>query len=326
MKKAILIIMDGWGIGDGSESDTISKANTPFVDSLYQDYPHATLKTFGEHVGLPSGQMGNSEVGHLNIGAGRIVYQDLVRINKAVEDGSLAQNETLLNAFTYAKQENKKVHIMGLVSNGGIHSSQKHLHHLIEVAEQNEISNLFIHAFTDGRDTNSTTGKKCISDLIDFIEDKNAQLATLVGRYYAMDRDKRWERISEAYELLVHGEGKQTNNLLEAIQQSYDDGVSDEFIKPIVGIDTSGEPLATIDPDDVVICFNFRTDRCRQITQALTQQDFPENNMHKLDLHYVTMTNYNSTFKNIKLISMFISINWRKTISCFNSTNNSIYN
>ncbi|NQY11146.1 MAG: 2,3-bisphosphoglycerate-independent phosphoglycerate mutase [Flavobacteriales bacterium] len=302
MKKAALIIMDGWGIGDGSESDTVDRANTPFIDSLYKNNPNATLKTFGAHVGLPDGQMGNSEVGHLNIGAGRIVYQDLAKINKAIEDGTLAENETLLAAFDYAKKENKPVHVMGLVSNGGIHSKQDHLHHLLGLAENNGIKNLFVHAFTDGRDTNPTMGKGYIENLVEFIDGKNAKLASLVGRYYAMDRDNRWERISLGYELLVNGVGEKITDFVGAVQQSYDNNITDEFIKPVVGVDESGEPIATISAGDVVICFNFRTDRCRQITQALTQEDFPDHNMKTIDLHYVTMTNYNSKFKNIHLI------------------------
>ncbi|NRA11017.1 MAG: 2,3-bisphosphoglycerate-independent phosphoglycerate mutase, partial [Crocinitomicaceae bacterium] len=302
MNKAALIIMDGWGIGDKSESDTIYQAKTPFIDSLYIDQPNATLKTFGEHVGLPEGQMGNSEVGHLNIGAGRVVFQDLAKINNAVEDGTLAENETLLNAFAYAKKENKKIHIMGLVSNGGIHSSQAHLNHLIEIVEQNQLDNVFIHAFTDGRDTNPTTGIKYISDLVNELEGKRTKLASMIGRYYSMDRDNRWERISEAYELLVNGHGIETTDFVEALQNSYDNNITDEFVKAVVGVDTEGKAIATIEANDVVICFNFRTDRCRQITQALTQEDLPEFNMSTIDLHYVTMTNYNSKFKNVNLI------------------------
>lgn len=302
MKKLALIILDGWGLGDGTKSDAIANANTPFVDSLYKKYPHATLLTSGENVGLPEGQMGNSEVGHLNIGAGRIVYQDFALINKAVREKTIDNNTALLNAFAYAKQNNKSVHFIGLVSEGGVHSSQAHLHYLCDLAKQHDLKNVFIHAFTDGRDTDPKSGLECIKNLENHLQTSSGKIASIVGRYYAMDRDKRWERVKLAYDLLVKGIGETTTNAVEAIEKSYNIGITDEFIKPIVVTDKEGKALATIQENDVVICFNFRTDRCREITQVLTQKDMPDFGMNTMPLYYVTMTNYDATFKNVHIM------------------------
>ena len=300
--KAILIIMDGWGIGNKSKADVISQARTPYLDYLNKNYPHSQLLTCGENVGLPDGQMGNSEVGHLNIGAGRVVYQDLVKINKAVEDGSIAKNEQLIKAFTYAKENNKSVHFLGLVSDGGVHSLDKHLYKLCDLTMDYNLENVFIHALTDGRDTDPRSGLGYVRNLEEHLKKSNGKIASLVGRYYTMDRDKRWERIKEGYDLMVHGKGKPTRDILQAIQESYDEGVTDEFIKPVVVVDDTNKPVGTIKEGDVVICFNFRTDRLRQITTALTQQNFPEFGMKTIDLQYYTMTNYDESFKGINVI------------------------
>lgn len=302
MKKVVLLILDGWGIGDGSRSDAIANANTPFVDSLYEKYPHSTLRTSGENVGLPEGQMGNSEVGHLNIGAGRIVYQDLALINKDIREKILDKNVELLKAFEYAKHNKKDLHLMGLVSEGGVHSSQAHLHYLCDLAKENGIQNVFIHAFTDGRDTDPKSGLGYLQNLEKHLKTSTGKIASVVGRYYAMDRDKRWERVKLAYDLLVKGEGKKTQNILKSIEESYADNVTDEFIKPVVATDASGKPIGVIKENDVVICFNFRTDRCREITQVLTQQNMPEQGMNTLPLYYVTMTNYDHTYKNVHVL------------------------
>ncbi len=302
MKKIVLLILDGWGIGDGSKSDAIANANTPFVDSLYKKYPHSTLRTSGENVGLPDGQMGNSEVGHLNIGAGRIVYQDFALINKAVKEKTIDTNIELLKAFDYAKKEKKSVHFIGLVSEGGVHSSQAHLHYLCDLAKSKGFNNVFIHAFTDGRDTDPKSGLGYLKNLEKHISLSTGKIASVIGRYYAMDRDKRWERVKFAYDLLVKGEGKKTQNILKAIEESYSENVTDEFIKPIVNTDASGNPIGIIKENDVVICFNFRTDRCREITQVFTQMDVPEQRMKMLPLYYVTMTNYDATFKNVHIL------------------------
>jgi len=301
-KKVALIILDGWGYGKKDHSDAIYKAQTPVFDRLINNYPNATLLTDGKHVGLPDGQMGNSEVGHLNIGAGRVVYQDLVKINRAIESGELAKNETLLNAFKYAKEKSKNVHFLGLVSDGGIHSHQNHLVALCKIAKENGIEKSFIHTFTDGRDTDPHSGKGFIKSLQKNIKDTPTKIASVIGRYYAMDRDLRWERIREAYDLMVHGKGEKTSNVLNAIQESYDNGITDEFIKPIVCTNSNNEIITQIKKDDVVICFNFRTDRCRQITRALHQEDFPDLGMSKLPLHYVTMTTYDANFKDVKVL------------------------
>jgi len=310
-KKVGLLILDGWGRGDKSASDGIFNANTPFVDHLEKSHPNAELLTHGEHVGLPPGQMGNSEVGHLNIGAGRIVYQELTRINKAISDGEFQKNEILLNTFNHAKQTGKAVHLMGLVSTGGVHSSQEHLHALCDMAKDNGVSNVFIHAFTDGRDCNPTSGLGQITNLEKHLENSVGKIASITGRYYAMDRDNRWERIKLAYDCLVNGKGEEMESAIEAIKHSYDNGVTDEFITPKVMME-SGVPVAKIEEDDIVICFNFRTDRCREITTALTQKHFHEQNMHKLDLHYCTMTNYDKSFENIHIV--FEKDNLEKTL------------
>ena len=299
-KKTALIILDGWGHGDKTKSDAIHHANTPFVDSLYADYPNCELLTFGEHVGLPKGQMGNSEVGHLNIGAGRIVYQDLAKINIACEDNSIAEQENLKKSFAYAKENNKHLHLIGLVSDGGIHSHQNHLYKLCELANNAGVKNVFVHAFTDGRDCDPKSGKGFIQKLEQNLF--GAKIASVCGRYYAMDRDKRWERIKMAYDLMVNGEGAASQNLTESIQNSYNNGITDEFIKPIISVDENRNPIATIKENDAVICFNFRTDRCREITAALTQMPIMADFGYCLNLHYTTMTNYDYTFQNVNVI------------------------
>ena len=301
-KKAILIIMDGWGLGKVKSSDAIQNANVPFVTSLYKKYPNTTLITCGEAVGLPEGQMGNSEVGHLNLGAGRIVYQELQRINVAVKDGSFAKNEHLLASIRYAKKNNKPLHLLGLVSDGGVHTHINHLKAICNVCKQEELSNVFIHAFTDGRDTDPKSGLGFITELQQHLNNSVGKIASVSGRYYAMDRDKRWERIKLAYDALVNGEGNKATDAIAAVEQSYAAGITDEFIKPTVVIAEDQQPLATIKDGDAVICFNFRTDRCREITIVLTQKDMPEYGMHKLKLDYTTMTEYDKTFKNVHII------------------------
>lgn len=299
-KKTVLIILDGWGLGDTSKSDAIYNANTPFVDSLYTKYPNSKLKTFGQYVGLPKGQMGNSEVGHLNIGAGRIVYQDLAKINLSCEDNSIAQMENLKKSFAYAIQNKKPLHLIGLVSDGGIHSHQNHLYKLCQLANKAGVKNVFIHAFTDGRDCDPKSGKGFIKKLEQNLF--GAKIASVCGRYYAMDRDKRWERIKLSYDLMIKAKGEKSQNLQESIQNSYNNGVTDEFIKPLIAVDEKNQPIAQIKENDAVICFNFRTDRCRQITTVLTQTSFPEFEMDTFNLHYTTLTNYDKTFKNIQVI------------------------
>ena len=299
-KKTALIILDGWGHGDKTKSDAIHYASTPFIDSLYKDYPNCELKTFGQHVGLPKGQMGNSEVGHLNIGAGRIVYQDLAKINIACEDNSIAEMENLKTSFTYAKQNNKALHLIGLVSDGGIHSHQNHLYKLCELANKAGIEKVFIHAFTDGRDCDPKSGKGFIKQLQQNLF--GARIASICGRYYAMDRDKRWERIKLAYDLLTKGKGEVSLNLTESIQNSYNNGITDEFIKPIISVDENRNPIVKIQEDDAVICFNFRTDRCREITTVLTQTNMPDFKMSTLNLHFTTLTNYDSSYQKVNVI------------------------
>jgi 2,3-bisphosphoglycerate-independent phosphoglycerate mutase len=301
-KKAILIIMDGWGHGKVPASDAIAHANVPFVKSLYNKYPNTELITCGEAVGLPEGQMGNSEVGHLNIGAGRIVYQELQRINVAVRDGELERSPVLHAAFEAAKAGNKTLHFMGLVSDGGVHSHTDHLKALCTLAQANKVPRVAVHAFTDGRDTDPKSGLGYIKDISAHLANTGGMLASVTGRFYAMDRDKRWERVKVAYDALVHATGEHTTDALGAIEASYGENVTDEFIKPIIVCDNTGAPLATIKDGDVVVCFNFRTDRCREITMALTQQSFHEQNMHPLQLHYVTMTEYDKSFKNVGVI------------------------
>ncbi|GAA4310216.1 2,3-bisphosphoglycerate-independent phosphoglycerate mutase [Compostibacter hankyongensis] len=301
-KQAILIIMDGWGHGRVRKADAVALAGTPFVSSLYHRYPNTELVTCGEAVGLPEGQMGNSEVGHLNIGAGRIVNQELQRINIAVREGKLAENKILKDTLQYAADGKKALHLIGLVSDGGVHSHINHLKALTEIAQQTGLSKVFIHAFTDGRDTDPKSGAGFLKDLQQHLEKTTGQIATVTGRYYAMDRDKRWERVKLAYDALVNGTGTPTKDPVAAVERSYADGVTDEFIKPIIHVDDAGKPIGNIGKDDAVICFNFRTDRCRQITRVLTQEDMPDQGMHTLPLHYVTMTEYDKSFKNIPVI------------------------
>jgi len=301
-KKVLLTILDGWGIGDGSQSDVISVANTPYWDKLIATYPNSKLLTCGENVGLPDGQMGNSEVGHLNIGAGRIVYQDLVKINKEIREGKIDKNPVLVEAFKYAKENNKAVHFLGLVSDGSVHSLDKHLYKLCDLTKDYGLERVFIHALTDGRDTDPRSGYGYIKNLLEHLENSNGKIASLCGRYYTMDRDKRWERIKQGYDLITKGIGKPTTDILKAIQESYDEGVTDEFIKPIVCTDDSGNPIGVVQEGDVFICFNFRTDRLREITIALTQKDMHEFDMHTIDLYYLTMTRYDDTFQNVRVI------------------------
>jgi 2,3-bisphosphoglycerate-independent phosphoglycerate mutase len=302
-KSAILIIMDGWGIGKVESADAIRQAKTPFISSLYTKYPNSTLVTCGEAVGLPEGQMGNSEVGHLNIGAGRIVYQELQRINVAARDGSFAKNTVLLQALRKAKNQNKKLHLLGLVSDGGVHSHINHLKTIIDCCKTESVPAVFIHAFTDGRDTDPKSGYGFIKNLQEHLSATGTgKIATVSGRYYAMDRDKRWERIKLAYDVLVNSKGNKGSNALQIIEKSYAEGITDEFIKPSVVLDSSGRPEAAISDGDIVICFNFRTDRCREITEVLTQQDFPDQGMKKLALDYTTMTEYDHHFKNVHVM------------------------
>ena len=308
----MLIIMDGWGIGQVPASDAIRAANTPFTDSLYQQYPNTTLTTCGEAVGLPEGQMGNSEVGHLNLGAGRIVYQELQRINVAIREKSFQQNKTLQNALETAKAQDKSLHLIGLVSDGGVHSHLNHLKALIDCCVAKNLNKVYIHAFTDGRDCDPKSGLDFIKDLQSYLENKPVKIASLCGRYYAMDRDNRWERIKLAYDALVNGKGHVAKDATKAIQESYKQNITDEFIQPTVLVNETNTPVATIQNGDVVICFNFRTDRCREITQALSQRDFPEQDMHKLSLHYTTMTEYDKTFENVHVI--FETDNLNKTL------------
>lgn len=296
-----LIILDGWGIGNHSKSDAVYAANTPYMDSLLSSFPNATLLTSGENVGLPDGQMGNSEVGHLNIGAGRIVYQELTRINKSIREGEFFENQVLKDAFSKAKSSGKKVHFIGLVSNGGVHSSQEHLVALCKMAHSFDLKDVYIHAFTDGRDCDPKSGLGFIQKLEKDIAGTNAKVASVIGRYYAMDRDNRWERVKHAYDVMVHGIGSSFVNAEEAIKQSYNKGITDEFIEPVV-ISENGRPIALIEEGDVVVNFNFRTDRPREISIALTQRDLHEYNMHALALHYVTMTNYDATFNNVHIV------------------------
>lgn len=301
-KKVILMILDGWGISNDPTKSAVDQAHTPFIDSLYKKYPHGQLRTDGMNVGLPEGQMGNSEVGHMNLGAGRIVYQDLAKINLAVQNNSLGKEPVLEQAFNYALENNKPIHFMGLVSDGGVHSHINHLKGLLTAAQEFGITEKYVHAFTDGRDVDPNSGKGFLEDLQAHLEKTDAKLASVIGRYYAMDRDKRWERTKLAYDLIVNGKGEKHNNVSEAIQQSYDAGVTDEFIKPIVMTDANGNPVATLKKEEVVIFFNFRTDRGRQLTQALTQQDFPEQEMKAMPLYFVTLTRYDETFRNIHVV------------------------
>lgn len=298
-RKVILIIMDGWGLGAKKESDAIQNANAPFVNSLYQKYSHSTLVTCGEAVGLPEGQMGNSEVGHLNLGAGRIVYQELERINVAIKKGEFQKNEILLNSLSYAKENDRSLHLIGLVSNGGVHSHINHLKAITSLCKEKNIVNVYVHAFTDGRDTDPKSGINFLEELQEHLTRTTGKIATITGRYYAMDRDKRWERVKIAYDALVHRVGETTNDIFSAIDASYEKSITDEFLLPIIN---AGTPGSGIKDGDAVICFNFRTDRCREITEVLTQTAFPEYQMKPLGLHYTTMTMYNHTFKNLHVI------------------------
>jgi 2,3-bisphosphoglycerate-independent phosphoglycerate mutase len=301
-KKVILMILDGWGIASNPEVSAIDKANTPFVDSLYKKYPHAKLNASGLAVGLPEGQMGNSEVGHMNLGAGRVVYQDLVKINKAVAEGDLKTHPVLIDAFKYAKYNGKKVHFIGLVSDGGVHAHIDHLKGLCDAAKANDIEEAFIHAFTDGRDTDPKSGVHFLNELKEHLQHSTGRIASVVGRYYAMDRDKRWERVKLAYDALVHGEGERSKDIISSIVKSYSNGVTDEFIRPIIQANDENQALALIEEGDVVVNFNFRTDRGREITQVLTQENFSDFNMQKLNLHYITFTSYDETFKGVKVL------------------------
>lgn len=301
-KKVILMILDGWGKSPDPKVSAIDNAHTPFIDSLYTKYPNAVLRTDGEHVGLPTGQMGNSEVGHMNLGAGRIVYQDLAKINLAVENDTLKDEHVLIDALKYAVDNNKNVHFLGLLSNGGVHSHTNHLKGFIDAANAAGVQNSYIHAFTDGRDVDPKSGKSYVADIENYISGTNTKIATITGRYYAMDRDKRWERVQLTYDALVNGIGKKVTNATKAVQASYDANVTDEFIKPLILTDENDNPVATIQKDDVIIFFNFRTDRGRELTEMLYQKDFPEYNTKKIDLYYVTITNYSDAFKGIKVI------------------------
>jgi len=301
-KKVILMILDGWGVTQNPKVSAVAQAKTPNFDSLIQKYPHGQLLTHGMNVGLPEGQMGNSEVGHMNLGAGRIVYQDLAKINLAVQNNSLIQEPVLQQAFDYAKQNNKPVHFIGLLSDGGVHSHINHLKGLLTAASEYGIKEKYVHAFTDGRDVDPHSGKGFVAEIEEHLEKTGGKLASIIGRYFAMDRDKRWERIKKAYDLIVLGKGKKSQNAVEAVQESYDHDVTDEFIEPTVITDPNGDPVTTVKDDDVVIFFNFRTDRGRQLTDALTQQDFPEFEMKKMPLYFVTLTKYDDSFTNINVV------------------------
>lgn len=298
----MLIILDGWGITQNPKVSAIYQGKTPFFDSLIKNYPNASLRADGLNVGLPEGQMGNSEVGHMNLGAGRIVYQDFVKINNAVMDGSLANEKPLVDAFTYAKENNKKVHLLGLLSDGGVHSHIKHTKGLIKAAKDFGLTDVYLHAFTDGRDVDPKSGKGFVADIVKYMDQTTGKLATVCGRYYAMDRDERWDRVKLSYDVMVNGIGEKSTDAVKSMAESYENGVTDEFIKPMVMVDENSEPVAKIEENDVIVFFNFRTDRGRQITRALSQEEFPEYNMHSLPLHYVTLTNYDASFKNISVI------------------------
>ena len=300
--RTILIIMDGWGLGQVASSDAIQHSKTPFVSSLYSQYPNTKLITCGEAVGLPEGQMGNSEVGHLNLGAGRIVYQELQRINVAIGNGEFFSNPVLLNAIHFARDNKRPLHLLGLVSDGGVHSHIEHLKAILTLCKTENLNSVFIHAFTDGRDTDPKSGLNFIKDLQKHLNKTVGKIATISGRYYSMDRDKRWERIKLAYDALVNGIGEKAADAIEAIERSYHNNITDEFIKPTVIVDEAQQPLAKMKDGDAAICFNFRTDRCREITQVLTQSDLPEYGMKKLSLHYTTMAEYDQTFKNVNVI------------------------
>jgi 2,3-bisphosphoglycerate-independent phosphoglycerate mutase len=301
-RKTLLMILDGWGIGDGSKADVISQVPTPNLTFYSKNFPSSRLHASGEDVGLPEGQMGNSEVGHLNIGAGRVIYQDLVKINKACKTGDIKNNQVLQNAFSFAHENNKQVHFLGLLSDGGVHSLDKHLYSLCDMTMEYGLKNVFIHGFGDGRDTDPRSGLGFLQNLQEHLKKSNGKVASFVGRYYAMDRDKRWDRIKEAYDLLVYGKGNRTQSIAEAIQLSYNEGVTDEFIKPIVVVDKEGKPIGIIKEGDVIVFINFRNDRTKELTIALTQKDMPENGMKTIPLYYCTMTPYDATFKGLHII------------------------
>lgn len=301
-KKALLMILDGWGIGNHSHADVIYNTPTPYWNSLLANYPHSQLLASGEDVGLPDGQMGNSEVGHLNIGAGRVVYQDLVKINIACRDNSILLNPEVINAYSYARDNKKKIHFLGLVSDGGVHSSLAHLMKLCDIAKEYGVENAFVHCFMDGRDTDPHSGKGFLEELQQHLNNSGGQIASVIGRYYAMDRDKRWERVKLAYDLLVKGTGTPATDVVAAMQTSYEGGITDEFIKPIVAVDAAGKPLATIEAGDVVIFFNYRNDRAKELTVVLTQTDMPEMEMHTMPLQFYCMTPYDSTFKGLHVL------------------------
>ena len=311
-KKVLLMILDGWGIGNGTKSDVISTMKPAYISAMTEKYPHAQLRTDGENVGLPNGQMGNSEVGHLNIGAGRVVYQELVKINRACADNSIFQNEEIVKAFEYAKANGVNVHFMGLTSDGGVHSSIEHLYKLAEISKHYGIENTYVHCFMDGRDTDPKSGKGFIADVEANLAKSTGKIASIIGRYYAMDRDKRWERVKVAYDLLVNGVGDAATDMVEAMQRSYDEGITDEFVKPIVRIDENGEVIGRIKPNDLVIFFNYRNDRAKEITIVLTQQDMPEEGMHTLPLYYCCMTPYDAKFEGLHIL--FDKENVRNTI------------
>tara|TARA_B100001057_G_C22834229_1_gene944593 strand:+ start:257 stop:1774 length:1518 start_codon:yes stop_codon:yes gene_type:complete len=300
--KVILMILDGWGFAPNPEVSAVDLAQTPNIDALYEKYSHASLLTHGENVGLPIGQMGNSEVGHMNLGAGRIVYQDLVKISKAIEDKSIQNNPVLVDALNFAKNESKNIHFLGLLSDGGVHAHLDHLEGLLEMAAKYGCPQVFVHGFTDGRDVDPKSGVGYIQKLSQKLDQTKAKLATITGRYYAMDRDKRWERLKKTYDALVHGKGTPTQNMIESIEACYVAGVTDEFIEPLICVDSNNQPLGKITQGDVVIFFNYRTDRGRQLTEVLSQYAFPDQNMTPLDLYYVTLTNYDKTFKNVKVV------------------------
>ena len=296
------MILDGWGITQDPKVSAIYNAKTPFINGLYDTYPHAELRTDGEHVGLPEGQMGNSEVGHMNLGAGRIVYQNLARINKAVKEKTLGKEKVLLDTFKYAKENNKNVHLLGLVSNGGIHAHIDHLKGILDVAKENEVDNVFLHAFTDGRDCDPKSGTYFINEVQEYMKESTGELATVTGRYYAMDRDNRWERVKIGYDGIVNGIGAKTKDILATINNNYENGLTDEFHKPIIITNEDGSPKAQIKEGDAIIFFNYRTDRGRELTNALSQNDFPEFGMKKLELYFTTMTLYDASFSGINTI------------------------
>jgi len=301
-RKTLLMILDGWGIGDGSKSDVISQVPTPNLTWYKNHYPNSRLHASGEDVGLPDGQMGNSEVGHLNIGAGRVIYQDLVKINKECKTGEIRKNKVLVDAFSYAHDNNKQVHFFGLLSDGGVHSLDKHLYFLCDMTMDYNLKNVFIHAFGDGRDTDPRSGIGFMKSLLEHLKKSNGKVASFIGRFYAMDRDKRWERIKEAYDLIVKGIGTPTDDIIKAMQESYDNGVTDEFMKPIVVTDNKGNPIGKVQKGDVIIFFNYRNDRAKELTIVLTQKDMPENGMETMPLYYCTMTPYDATFKGLHII------------------------